>query len=116
MSETSYGSQKHTSLWSSEPYAQRCPLCVLSGSFCCGWADYCGSAGMQDWPLDKLAARSCFLWLLLVCWCFGSGPGMAGCTALEVLGLALAYWWVGPGSSAAGCSVLGVPGLVFTGL
>lgn len=40
-----------------------CPLCRLSGTFCCGWADYYVSVGMQGWPLDQLVARSCFMWL-----------------------------------------------------
>ena len=59
----SSGVQEHISLWSPELNIPRVPRCGLHGSFCCGWADYCGHAGR--------------------CQPSGLAPGPVGCQALS---------------------------------
>ena len=88
-------------------------ICGLSGLCCCVWTDCCESAGMPDWQLDQSAARPCFVGLLRVCWCIGSGSGRAGCSLGDPrAGATLII--ARPDSGSTGCSALGVPGLVLS--
>ena len=70
---------------------QGCPLGGMSGLFCFGWVDNCGSTYRQGWPPVLLTTKSCLVqWMPARLWQSWVSEKLA--LKQEGHRLVLAYW------------------------